>query len=135
VKAIKIIGSLFTLAALLFFFVANFSAVESRYECNGKITIDGTQHPTVVFLKLQKYRWWVSLWSDSNGSAWVELPNQSSSFFGNVTKAGDQLQFWDTFGAALPSKLSGTFSSLSGALMVRLKTETVFEGACKSIQH
>ena len=132
-KAIKIIGSLFALAALLFFFVANFSAVETKYECNGKITIDGAEQSAAVFLKLQKYRWWVGLWSDSNGSAWVEVPNQSSHFFGHITAAGDQLQFWDSFGAASPGNFSGTFSTLSGALMVKLNAVTLFEGTCKAI--
>lgn len=133
-KTIKILGGLLTFAVLLFLFVANFSAVESRFECKGKIIANGVEQPATVFLKLQKYRWWVGLWSDSSGSAWVEVPNQTISYFGHVTEAGDQLQFWDSFGVDPPSKFSGIFSTLSGAVGVKLGTTGVFEGTCKDIR-
>lgn len=131
-KAIKIVGGLLAFALLLFLFVANFSAVESRFECNGKITANGTEQTATVFLKLEKYRWWVGLWSDSRGSAWVEVPNQTISYFGHVTEAGDQLQLWDSFGS--PSNFSGIFSTLSRTLGVKLGALGIFEGACKDIR-
>lgn len=131
-KAIKILGGLLASALLIFLFVANFSAVESRFECNGNITSNGAEQPTTVFLKLDKYRWWVSLWSGSKGSAWVEVPNQTVSYFGHVTEAGDQLQFWDSFGS--PSNFSGIFSTLSRTLAVTLGAFGIFEGACKDIR-
>jgi len=131
-KAIKIVGGLLAFALLLFLFVANFSAVESRFECNGKITANGTEQSATVFLKLEKYRWWVGLWSDSHGSAWVEVPNQTISYFGHVTEAGDQLQLWDSFGS--PSNFSGTFSTLSRTFGVKLGALGIFEGACKDIR-
>lgn len=133
-KAIKILGGLLAFAILLFLLVANFSAVESRFECNGKITANGAEQPAAVFLKLQKYRWWVGLWSDSSGSAWVEVPNQTISYFEHVTVAGDQLQFWDSFGTAPPSKFSGIFSTLSGTLGVKVGATSFFDGTCKDIQ-
>ncbi len=131
-KAIKILGGLFVFAILLFLFVANFSAVESRFECNGKIIANGVEQSATVFLKLHKYRWWVGLWSDSSGSAWVEVPNQTVSYFGHVTQVGDQLQFWDSFGSS--SNFSGTFSTLSRMVGVKLDAVGVFEGTCKDIR-
>ncbi len=131
-KAVKIFGGLLAFAILLFLFVANFSAVESRFECNGKIIANGAEQPATAFLKLHKYRWWVGLWSDSSGDAWVEVPNQTSSYFGHVTQAGDQLQFWDSFGT--PSNFSGIFSALSRTVGVKLGAVGVFEGTCKDIR-
>jgi hypothetical protein len=131
-KAMKILGGLLAFTLLLFLLVANFSVVESRFECNGKITADGAEQPATVFVKLEKYRWWVGLWSDSSGSAWVEIPNQTISYFGHVTEAGDQLQLWDSFGS--PSNISGIFSTLSRTLGVKAGALGVFEGACKDIR-
>jgi hypothetical protein len=130
--AIRILGGLLLFAILLFLFVANFSAVESRFECNGKIIANGVEQPATAFLKLDKYRWWVGLWSDSSGDAWVELPNQTVSYFGHVTQAGDQLQFWNSFGS--PSNFSGIFSTLSRTVGVKLGAVGIFEGICKEIR-
>lgn len=130
----KTLGGLLAFAVILFLFVANFSAAESRFECNGKINTNGVEQPATAFLKLQKYRWWVGLWSDSSGAAWVEVPNQTISYFEHVTEAGDQLQFWDSFSVAQPSKFSGIFSTLSGAVGVKLGSSGVFEGNCKDIR-
>lgn len=130
----KILGGLLAFAVLLFLFVANFSAVESRFECYGKIIANGTKQPATAFFKLQKYRWWVGLWSDSSGAAWIEVPNQTIRYFGHVTEAGDQLQLWDSFGVAQSSKISGIFSTLSGAIGVKLGSSSVFEGNCKDIR-
>ena len=131
-KAIKILGGLLALALLLFLFIANFSAVEYRYECNGNITANGGEQPATVFLKLEKYRWWVGLWSESSGNAWVEVPNQTISYFGHVTEAGDQLQLWDSFGS--PSNFSGIFSTLSRTLGVKIAAVGVFDGSFKDIR-
>lgn len=128
----KILGGLLVFALLLFVFGANFSVVESRFECNGKITASGGEQPAKVFLKLEKYRWWVGLWSDSSGSAWVEVPNQTIAYFSHVTEAGDQLQLWDSFGS--PSNLSGIFSTLSRTLGVKIGAMGVFDGTCKDIR-
>lgn len=127
-KALKIIGGLLVFVVLLFVFVANFSAVESRFECSGKITSNESEQPATVFLKLQTYRWWVGLWSDSQGSAWVELPNQVVRYFGHITEAGDLLQLWYA-----PGEFGGNFSNLSGAVGLELGAFGVFEGACKEI--
>ena len=131
-KALKLLGGLLVFALLLFLFVANFSAVESRFECHGKITANGGEQPATVFFKLERYRWWVGLWSDSSGSAWVEVPSQTVSYFGHVTQAGDQLQIWDSFGS--PGNFSGIFSTLSHTLGVKIAAVGVFDGTCKDIR-
>lgn len=131
-KAIKLLGGLLTFALLLFLFVIKFSAVESRFECNGKIISNGVEQPAMGFLKLHEYRWWVGLWSDSSGSAWVEVPNKTVSYFGHITRAGDQLQLWDSFDS--PDNFRGIFSTLSRAVRVKLDAVGVFEGTCKDMQ-
>ena len=131
-KGIKLLGGLLTFSLLLFLVVINLSAVESRFECNGKIVSNRVEQPATAFLKLHKYRWWVSLWSDSSGSAWIEVPNQTVRYFGHVTKAGDQLQLWDSVGS--PGDFSGIFSTLSRTVGVKLGAVGMFQGTCKDIR-
>ena len=127
-KALKILGGLLVLSVILFLFVANFSTVESRYECSGQITSEGTVVPAKLFFKLEKYRWWVTLWSESEGAAWVEVPNQTVNYFGRVSSAGDRLLLSDSLG-----KHGGIFSTLSQAIDVSLNSFGVFDGTCKEI--
>ena len=128
VKVLKVLGGLLVVAIALFLFVANFSAVESRYECAGTLSSSGAEQPSTIFLKLETYRPWVGLWSDSSGSAWVELPSQTVSYFGHITEAGDQLQLWGP-----SNKLAGNFSTLSKALTVDLGAFGMFGGTCQGI--
>lgn len=127
-KALKIVAGLLVVILALLVVVANFSTVESRFECNGTLIANGAKKPDTVFFKLEKYRWWVGLWSDSAGSAWVELPNRTVSYFGDVREAGDFLQLGDS-----PGKLKGNFSTLSKTIGLELGGFGVFDGTCKDI--
>lgn len=127
-QALKIFGGLAAFAILLFAFIAKSSSVESRFECNGRITNHESNEPATIALKIQKYRWWVSLWSASRGYVWIEVPNRDVHYFEHVNQAGDLLRF-----RKMESQLSGIFSTLSGAVGVSLGGATVFEGSCKKI--
>jgi hypothetical protein len=127
-KLLKVLVGLVIAVIALFLFAAKFSSVEARYECSGVITSGDTEIPAKVFLKLETYRSWVGLWSDSSGSAWVELPNKTVDYFGRITEAGDLLQLWD-----FSDSLKGSFSTLSGALMVDVGAFGMFEGSCQVI--
>ena len=114
---------------VLVFLVAKYSSVESRYECPGELsTTSGLQKKT-GYLKLEQYRWWVGLWSDSYGVAWLEIPNEHLEYYGRIAKVGDQLQFQDYS----TRMLKGNFSTLSKALAVTVGSR-FFDGACKPIQ-
>lgn len=83
-KALKILGVIGSAVVLLFVFVANYSTVESRYKCLGEVSSTDGSHPETVYLKLEEYRWWVGLWSDSDAAIHAEIPNTSVDYFGNV---------------------------------------------------
>jgi len=122
--------ALIFLGALLaaFFAAAYFSASESRFECRGVVTEQGVESPARVFLKLERYRWWVGLWSDSWGSAWIEVPSETVIYVGQITNAGDLLAFWEPH-----DKFRGNFSTLSKTLGVGIYQGRVFEGTCTSV--
>lgn len=126
-RIVKYVGSLALAVLLLFLFVANFSGVESRFQCSGELPSDGSSQPVTVYLKLLEYRWWVGLWSDSDASLWLEVPNNTVEYFGHVVEVGDQLQIFDS-----AKGLKGNFSSLSKALALGT-TIGLFDGICKRI--
>jgi hypothetical protein len=128
-KAVKILGAIGGAALLLFLFVANFSTVESRFQCPGEISSTDGSRPVTVYLKLEEYRWWVDLWSESDAAIHVEIPNTYIDYFGNVKKVGDQYQIFDS-----AQRIKGNFSLLSKVLAINLplKLQTdFFDGTCK----
>lgn len=123
-RVLKSLGILVGVALGLFF-VANFSAVEGRYECSG--SFDGAT-PTVQnkgYLKLVEYRWWVGLWSDSQGSVWFEVPDVWTAYYAHVRNSGEYLQIYDG-----PADLKGDFSRLSRNLTIALPGG-VYRGECR----
>jgi hypothetical protein len=128
-KLPKYLGVLAVVAFLLFVFVANFSAVESRFQCPGEISSKDGSHPVTIYLKLKEYRWWVRLWNESDAAIHIEIPNTYGDYFGNVKKVGDQYQVFDS-----AKNLKGNFSALSKTLAIQLpikrKTD-FFDGTCK----
>jgi hypothetical protein len=127
-KLLKIAAALLVVPVLLYVVAVNFSAIESRYECKGTIISNGITRPTVVYVKLNEYRWWVGLWSDSDGSLNLEIPNEFVDYFGDLKEVGDQLQVFDH-----SKNLVGSYSRLSGTLA--LKTSRGFiDGTCVKIE-
>ena len=113
-------------AFLLFLLAANFSSVESRFQCDGSVESNGTSEPGIVFINVHRYRWWVGLWSASDGDIWLERPGVTFEYFGKLVEVGDQLQFYERDS----SLIRGAFSSLSKHLLVMAPALT-FEGTCK----
>ena len=126
-KAARYIGLLVLVALLLFVFVVNFSVVESRFECSGELSSDGSAIPATVYTRFEEYRWWVGLWSDSDGALWLEIPNQALDYFRRIAEVGDQLQIFDAQNA-----LKGNFSTLSNRLALNTPLG-FFDGPCRRI--
>ena len=65
---------------VLFVVIANFSEQVTQYSCTGTYkTKNQTEETGEVFLKVAKYRWWVSLWNDqSDGTVLVEYRQPKS---------------------------------------------------------
>lgn len=125
-KVVKVLGGFVVAALLLFVFVAKFSAVESRFQCPGEISSKGGSHPVSVYIKLEEYRWWVGLWSESDAALHLEIPNTAFDYFGNVKRVGDQYQIFDS-----QKNLKGNFSTLSKTLALSTSAG-LFDGVCKT---
>ena len=81
-------GGIVGAGVLLFLFVVNFSTVESRYECAGELSTAKVKRAATAYLRLQEYRWWVGLWSDSDAALWVEVPNETVEYFSYLVRVG-----------------------------------------------
>ena len=113
---------------LLIIYVLNFSVTYYRYECNGTIQKKEAEDDLTVFLKLGVLAFHTKLWSDSDGSLWIELPNQWVDSYTDLDKVGDSYQIYSYEGA-----LKGNFSTLSKTLM--LDTGLGFyDGKCKETE-
>jgi hypothetical protein len=126
---LKSLGALVLVCAALLIVVINFSAVEARYECRGRLGNDSGGEPATVYFVLERYRWWVGLWSDSDGNLRLEVPNRWLSYYAHVTEVGDQLQIRN----GQDDDIAGHFSTLSKTLALRTGYG-VFDGACTQIE-
>ncbi len=73
-RFLKYLGLVITIVAGLLYIVGNHSiADEYQISCKGQYFLKGeVVDEGEVFFKFQKYRWWVQLWSDSDGDGYVE---------------------------------------------------------------
>lgn len=123
----KALGSIFVLLVIALVVVFKFSAVESSFECNGKITADNKSQQSKVYLRLSEYRPWVGLWSEADGDLKFEIPSQYVGYYTPIKEVGDQLQIYDG------DKMAGNFSKLSNVLALKVPSG-FFDGECKAIQ-
>ncbi len=123
----KILGTVFILLIIAFVVVIKFSAVETSFECDGKITADNTSQQSKIYLRLSEYRPWVGLWSDADGDLKFEIPSQYLGYYTPIKKVGDQLQIYDG------GKMAGHFSKLSNAVALKVPPG-FFDGTCALIE-
>ena len=109
------------------FVVANFSATETRLKCQGTLLSWGDEGESTIFVKLTEYRWWVGLWSKSDGLIYIEIPNTLVEVFTHIEDSGEFLQVFRTY----PQKsFKGQFSILSNNLQISITPNLSFEGIC-----
>lgn len=110
------------------YYILNFSVTYSRYECNGTIQKNGIKENQTVFLKLGVFAFHTKLWSDSDGSLWIESPNQWVDSYTDLDKVADSYQIY-----SYKNALKGNFSTLSKTIM--LDTDFGFyDGKCKETE-
>lgn len=112
---------------IIFVIIGKFSAIETKYECIGSFSKNSKVNQMTIYMKLQRYRWWVDLWSDSDGSIWIEGGPSTCEYFEKLKKIGDLYQIFD-----LKNKERGTFSILSNSLYLEFPGGT-FTGQAKEI--
>ena len=114
-----------------FIVIANFSATESGFRCEGEITAQGGTRPATLFMRLTEYRWWVKLWRDSDGMVSIEAPKEGMPYepYLYLDKVGDsERHIYESSGVG-NTDLKGAYYKLSNHL--KLDTSRgFFEGEC-----
>ena len=70
----KYVAIAIAIVGVLLYVVVNHSVAEEKnVVCNGSFYSEGKPLPKQdIYFKFQKYRWWVHLWGDSDGVAYVQ---------------------------------------------------------------
>lgn len=130
--ALKILAALVAAYIVFLVIAANFSAVPTKYKCSGNQTLHNETKHIEVFMLLKEYRWWVGLWSKSEGAVHIEAPNSLGPVpFLHVSNTEMGLGFWSD-----KSDVSsgGSFSKLSKRLYFSSPYSLgTFDGTCKEL--
>ena len=118
-----------------FYIVANYSAIETKYKCEGELDYAGNIVSETIYVKYEQYRWWVGLWSDSYGNFWIEFSDKMPESFRHVTKTGTELHMFNYEYLDSGKKLTpmeGSLSLLSNKISI-FKNKWSYKGQCSSI--
>ena len=126
-KALKILLLFSLLVVTCLVVLSNFSSTERRFECAG--TISSREHTSdeQAFIRWEKYRWWVGLWSDSEGNIWLEIPNKTAAYYEMIEQSRDQVTIRTN------GKMAGLFSTLSNSIDIDIPVYGPFSGTCREI--
>jgi hypothetical protein len=80
---LKIIVVAVLLVAVCFYVLVNYSAVTQELTCKGywKELGQNKEVAEVAHVQLTEYRWWVHLWSESDGNVKVQTEKLASAFY------------------------------------------------------
>jgi hypothetical protein len=126
---LQILGAVVVVCAGLLYIVINHSTITRELTCVGSLTNGSDRLPDTAHVQLIEYRWWVHLWSDSDGNAKAQLEDFSSSIYiSNIKKIGDGslalYQFKDDDG----NNLVGGYREANGEITFRLASGLTFTG-------
>jgi hypothetical protein len=123
---VTISAAILVVSLLGFVCAANFSAVESHFQCTGKLYDDGEWHSATVYIELEENRWWV-WWRESDGALKLQLPDTSIDHYGYTARKGNQYHIL----VSSNNDIKGSLSNLTMKLAVDT-SEGRFEGVCNS---
>ena len=110
-----------------FLVVVNFSSVETRYKCPGTLYSANESAPETAYIRVQRYRPWVGLWSESDGNLLLEFPHKAVEHFGQLEASSINLQIGTS-----DAPFKGIFSTVSNTITVNTHLGQ-FQGTCKVV--
>jgi len=130
------IGVFLGIAIVAFLIVANFSAKDTAFRCEGKLTIASEEKPATLFMTLSEYRWWVGLWSHSDGMVSIQAPQFGVPYipYLGLEDNGEFFHIFDYVGSTRFEGFRGQFYKLSRYLGLDTKSAGVFDGQCIPIE-
>ncbi len=114
--------------------VFNFSEITQDLVCEGEVTRQGdlVQSDT-AYVELTEYRWWVGLWSDSDGMVAAQFDQVQAMFLTfHMLKIGDGnlalFSFWKDDGR----DMTGGYRAANSEIILRIHGDDVFTRRCKA---
>ncbi len=113
--------SLFFATVCLIVFI-NFSTVSATYSCKDKSYLYRTNP---LFITIEKYHPWASLWSSAQGNLTYEIPLKEFGTYRFINKTQKLLHLYKDD----KREIEGSFSMQNNILSLNMKN-TTFEGTC-----
>jgi len=110
-----------------FVIAANFSERRIVLTCKGETTIAEQSEPDTLYAALNEYRWWVGLWSDSDGSLRVESSDGMLLYYDYLKGSYPIVRIF--YGDSGKLEFKGSYSKLSNSLTL-VMGGAVFDGTC-----
>jgi hypothetical protein len=110
--------------------VVNFSERKQFYVCDGETRVGDKSTPDKAYVELSEYRWWVHLWSESDGNLRVQLDKANMiDYLTTVMRIGDGrlalYQFMD-----FDRKFKGGLKAANGEISIKIGENVMFSGNC-----
>jgi hypothetical protein len=127
-RFLKYLGLVIVVVCVLFYIVANHSiSGEHQIACKGSFYVGGKAiGEEEIFFKFRKYRWWVHLWSDSDGEVYGQSKDEFYLSFRNEIVDGWGDVIFDGGKKGRYLAMSRTMRFINGGQL--------FEGKCVDIK-
>jgi hypothetical protein len=130
---LKIIAVAVLLVGVCFYVVVNYSELTQELTCKGywKELGQNKEVAEVAHVQLTEYRWWVRLWSESNGNVKVQTEKFAlAHYIPFVRKIGEgSLAIYEFWGSEPPSAdFEGGYRAANGELTLKFSDNLVFVG-------
>jgi hypothetical protein len=132
---LKIIAVAVSLLAVCFYVVVNYSELTQELTCNGYWRELGQNKEVaeVAHVQLTEYRWWVHLWSESDGNVKVQTEKVAlAHYIPFVEKIGQGSLALYEFRESKSGALKGGYRAANGEITLKFSDDLVFVGtSCK----
>jgi hypothetical protein len=128
---LKIIAVAVLLVGVCFYFVVNHSALTQELTCNGywKELGQNKEVAEVAHVQLTEYRWWVHLWSESDGNVKVQTEKLAlSHYIPFVEKIGERSLALYQFRESKSGGFEGGYRAANGEITLKFWDNLVFVG-------
>ena len=125
-RAARITTACIVLILIGILIVTSLSETQVDFVCKG--SFDGTEERVELHFRLSQYRWWVGVWSESDGNILMELPDGSFEYLADVADEDPIFQIYKSPEELIPV---GRFSKISDKLTVQTAFGR-YNGSCRA---
>jgi hypothetical protein len=129
---LKTIAVAVLLVGVCFYVVVNYSALTQELTCNGywKELGQNKEVAEVAHVQLTEYRWWVHLWSESDGNVKAQTEKFAlAHYIPFVRKINEGSLALYEFGES--TDFQGGYRAANGEITLKFSDNLIFVGSCR----